>query len=216
MKQLEFDFETAEQKAERKKRLEESAENFRVALDDVYIYNKYVDFVLDLIPFRLGWKATNIPSKIRWWAKCKYQKIRYGTSDDDVFSLYYTIAKFTLPKLKYFRSKGKIGVPTSFLPSNYHNLDEKTAELATENGSKEYEKAIDEMIFAFDYMINEEKYLKMPEILTRRINVFDLNREKTEEEKQAWDDYLENCKVLEKRKEHGLKLFAEHFETLWI
>jgi hypothetical protein len=37
MKQLEFDFETAEQKAERKKRLEESAENFRVALDDVYI-----------------------------------------------------------------------------------------------------------------------------------------------------------------------------------
>lgn len=83
--QLEFDFRSPEEIARQKQIAKENEKFFdRMFSDGDYIYNKYVDFLLDIIPFRLGWKARDWPSNIRWWVKCKYQKIRYGVSDDDV------------------------------------------------------------------------------------------------------------------------------------
>ena len=107
-KQLQFDFRSPEEIARQRKIAEENEKvlNDMFSNDD-YVYNKYVDFLLDLIPFRWGWRAKNWPRAIRWWAKCKYQKIRYGVSDDDVYSLGYNIALFALPRLKYFKKKGK-------------------------------------------------------------------------------------------------------------
>ena len=122
--QLEFDFRSPEEVARQKQIAEENAKAFESMFsEDVYVYNKYVDFLLDLIPFRLGWKARNWPREIRWWAKCRYQKFRYGVSDDDVYSLGYNIALFVLPRLKYFKEKGKAGIPVCFLPTNFHVLE---------------------------------------------------------------------------------------------
>ena len=62
----EYDFRTAE---ERKKGVEEEEKAFDEMFNsDEPVYNKYVDFLLDLIPFKWGWKAKYWPSEIRWWA----------------------------------------------------------------------------------------------------------------------------------------------------
>jgi len=217
MMQTEFDFRSPEEIAEQKKKSEENEKVFKVTFsENSYLYNKYVDFLLDVLPFRLGWRAMRWPSEIRWWAKCKYQKIRYGVSDDDVYSLGSTIAVFILPRLKYFKKKGKVGVPCRFLPDNFHVLQGEAYELAVEKGAKEMEAALDEMIFAFEYIINADDFCELPEILSFRGKDFCFNNEKTKEQKQAWEEYMKKSDVLNERKNNGLALFAKYYDTLWI
>jgi hypothetical protein len=215
--QLEFDFRSPEEVARQRKIAEENEKVFeQMFSDDGYIYNKYVDFLLDLVPFRLAWKARYWPGNIRWWIKCKYQKIRYGVSDDDVYSLGYNIALFALPRLKYFKEKGKVGIPVCFLPNNFHLLegDEQTA--AEEKGVKEMEAVLDEMIFAFEYIIDGDKMCELPESVSFKGNDFDFNSEKSIEEKEDWKRYMEKANKLNERKENGLMLFAKYYDTLWI
>lgn len=215
--QLEFDFRSPEEIARQRKIAEENEKFFdRMVSNDSYVYNKYVDFLLDIIPFRLGWKARNWPSDIRWWAKCKYQKIRYGVSDDDVYSLGYNIALFVLPRLKYFRKKGKTGIPACFLPDNFHLLEGEEFERAEAKGVKEMNDALDEMIFAFEYIINGDKFCEIPDIFIHKVEDCEFNSEKTIEEKQAWKEYMEKVNKFNERKDNGLALFAKYYDTLWI
>lgn len=217
-KQLEFDFRSPEEIARQKQIAEENAKVFEnVGSEEYFIYNKYVDFFLDLIPFRLGWKATNIPTNIRWWVKCKYQKIRYGVSDDDIFSLYYNIATFVLPRLKYFKEKGKIGIPSCFLPDNFHLLEGEEHNRAEAEAVKEWNDALGEMIFAFEYIVDGDKFCEMPDSLSWENKDFSgPNSEKTVEQKEAWNEYMKKAKALNERKDNGLMLFAKYFDCLWI
>ena len=215
--QLEFDFRSPEEIARQKEIAKENEKFFdRMLSDDSYVYNKYVDFLLDLIPFRLGWKARDWPSNIRWWAKCKYQKIRYGISDDDVYSLGYNIALFVLPRLKYFKKKGKTGIPACFLPDNFHLLEGEEFERAEAKALKEMNDALDEMIFAFEYIINGDKFCEIPDIFIHKVEDCEFNSEKTIEEKQAWKEYMEKVNKFNERKDNGLALFAKYYDTLWI
>ena len=215
--QLEFDFRSPEEIARQKEIAKENEKFFdRMLSDDSYVYNKYVDFLLDLIPFRLGWKARDWPSNIRWWAKCKYQKIRYGISDDYVYSLGYNIALFVLPRLKYFRKKGKTGIPACFLPDNFHLLEGEEFERAEAKALKEMNDALDEMIFAFEYIINGDKFCEIPDIFIHKVEDCEFNSEKTIEEKQAWKEYMEKVNKFNERKDNGLALFAKYYDTLWI
>ena len=215
--QLEFDFRSPEEIARQKEIAKENEKFFdRMLSDDSYVYNKYVDFLLDLIPFRLGWKARDWPSNIRWWVKCKYQKIRYGVSDDDVYSLGYNIALFVLPRLKYFRKKGKTGIPACFLPDNFHLLEGEEFERAEAKGVKEMNDALDEMIFAFEYIINGDKFCEIPDIFIHKAEDCEFNSKKDIEEKQAWKEYMEKANKFNERKDNGLALFAKYYDTLWI
>jgi len=215
--QREFDFRSPEEIAREKEIIAENEKAFQKILSpdsEHYVYNKYVDFFLDLFPFGLGWKALRWPSQIRWWAKCKYQKIKYGVSDNDVFSLYYNIAVFALPRLKYFRDKGKFGIPAEFLPDNFHTLKGEDFDKTEEQALKEWRHSLDEMIFAFEYIIDGDKFCEMPDVdvlFPRKIGT-----EHTIEEKQAWKDYMERAQKLKERKDKGLELFAKYFECLWI
>ena len=213
--QLEFDFRSPEEIARQKQIAEENEKTFeRMFSNDDYIYNKYVDFLLDLIPFGLGWKARNWPSSIRWWVKCKYQKIRYGVSDDDVYSLGYNIALFVLPRLKYFKKKGKIGIPTCFLPNNFYLLEGEELERAEAKADKEMNDALDEMIFAFEFIIDGDKFCDFPKALVDK--AWSDNSPMSVEEKQGWKEYMERAAKLNERKEKGLALFAKYYDTLWI
>jgi hypothetical protein len=215
--QLEFDFRSPEEIAKQRKISEENEKvlNDMFSNDD-YVYNRYVDFLLDLIPFRWGWRAKNWPRAIKWWAKCKYQKIRYGVSDDDVYSLGYNIALFILPRLKYFKKKGKTGIPCCFLPDNFHLLKDEEQTAAEEKGVKEMGDALDEMIFAFEYIIDGDKFCELPESLSFKAKDLDFNSEKSIEEKESWKQYMEKANELNDRKNNGLILFAKYYDTLWI
>lgn len=215
--QLEFEFRSPEQIAQHKKIEEENEKVLeQMFSDDSYIYNKYVDFLLDLIPFRLGWRCRNWPSAIRWWVKCTYQKIRYGVSDDDVFSLGHNIAEFVLPRLKYFKSKGKTGIPTCFLPNNYHLLKGEDADYAENAAIKEWNHALDEMIFAFEYTIRGDEMCEIPEVFFPKKGTVKFNHKETIEEKEAWNEYMKKSNEMNARKDNGLMLFAKYYDALWI
>jgi hypothetical protein len=42
-----------------------------------------------------------------------------------------------------------------------------------------------------------------------------IKREKTPEQKQAWDEYLKKNEELEERRKKGMLLFAEYYQQLW-
>ena len=221
--QIEFDFESPEEKEQRlKEYANQQAELdklFGEDSDNYYTYNKYIDNFIDLLPYRLGWGFKHNWYDLRWWVKCTYQKIRYGVSDNDVYSLETNIAKYILPRLKYFKNKKKPGIPIKFLPSNYFDLSEEDSKKADEIGEKEMNRIIDEMIFAFEYIIDPYKFAPFPESTLAKWNSKDkysFNREKTIEEKMIWDEYMQKCKEFEIREKNGLQLFAEHIDILWI
>ena len=219
--QLQFDFETLEQKEQRLKGWHDQQvkldKMFEGKANDQYIYNKYVDQFIDFLPYRLGWGLRSNYKELRWWIKCQYQKFRYGVSDDEVYSLETNIAKYMVPRLQYFKKKGKMGIPMKFLPSNYDNLQDEDREKAEKIGEKEINRILDEMIFAFDYIIDPDKYVTFPKSCSWDIkdkNYF--NREKNLEAKQSWDEYTKTCEQLDARKKQGLQLFVEHMDILWI
>jgi hypothetical protein len=68
-------------------------------------------------------------------------------------------------------------------------------------------------------MHDEEKFNPMPSVMYVRVNMDDyfknINREKTPEQKQAWNDYLKKSKELEKRRKKGMQLFVKYYQQLW-
>ena len=131
-------------------------------------------------------------------------------------NLGYNIALFILPRLKYFKKKGKTGIPCCFLPDNFHLLKDEEQTTAEEKGVKEMNDALDEMIFAFEYIIDGDKFCELPESLSFKGKDFDFNSEKTIEEKESWKQYMEKANELNDRKNNGLLLFAKYYDTLWI
>jgi hypothetical protein len=182
---------------------------------DCHVYNKYVDVILKYTPFGIGWKIARYQSNVRWWLKCRYQKFKYGVSDDDIFDLNLNISRYILPRLIYFKQKGKKGMPSEFIPDNYHELNKEDTQIAEEKADKEWNAILDDIIFAFDYSIDPDKHCPMPEILVKNFSAHDFDREETAEEKQAWNDYVALSAELCKRKQNGLRLFSEHFDNLW-
>ena len=57
---------------------------------------------------------------------------------NECFSLYYPIAEFIYPRLKYFRDSDKMGYP------------------AVLDSMEEWNSILDKMLFAFDYALNED------------------------------------------------------------
>lgn len=210
--QLNLDFSTPEEKAERQARIKEANENLEKAFGKGERWYK----IKDAVPFRLLHKAENFYYSCRWNIKCAYQKIRYGVSDDDVFSLYHRIAKFIVPRLKYFKETGRKGIPVEFLSPDYHLLNEQEMEIAEKKANDEWAAILDEMIFAFEYIIDDEKHAPFPDILLKRWDKNEFNHPRTTEEEQAWKEYISLSEKLEERKKKGLELFHKHYENLWI
>jgi hypothetical protein len=97
-------------------------------------------------------------------------------------------------------------------------LSEEEQQKAEKIAEKEIDRILDEIIFAFDYIIDPDKYVPFPQ-LSIKWNLKDknyFNREKTIEEKVVWDEYMKKCNQYNERKKQGLQLFVDHMDTLWI
>jgi hypothetical protein len=86
------------------------------------------------------------------------------------------------------------------------------------NYESRWDYVLDEMIWAFDFILREEEILPMPETSLAR-EWWRPNYAGTEQErindKENWEKYMQEYRKLNARKIAGLKLFAEHFEGLW-
>jgi hypothetical protein len=199
MKQLEFDFyPTTHTDALRthiiNERLLESEKSPIVEETEYYRTTKLGDWILDTFPY--GWRIYHMVGQFRNWTITKYQQLRYGVADSECWSLDYTFTRYMLPRLKHFRNMKRYSYPSDVTP-------------------EEWERILDEIIWAFDYMANEEKYIIMPHFDSDIEKVFDMNRPKTLEREIEWRNYFDKMKSLQHRKVESLKLFAKYYEALW-
>ena len=200
MQQLEFDF---------AKETEVKQVEFP---EEIYLYGKYMDKFLDLFPKNIGWTVARLirdfPTNTRYFIKNQYQKLRYGSCHSYVFSLNTHIAKTILPHLKYYKKVGKVGIPTSMLPDGYpfgnypdgpNDPNYEKVKLAEDEASKRWDAILDDIIFAFEYTVNEDEML--PDIV---------------DDKKNLPEYFAKVDEFNARKKKGLAYFAEHYDSLWI
>lgn len=155
---------------------------------------KIGDWILDTVPY--GWRLYNKYSEFRTWIITKYQQIRYGVADSECWSLDYTFTRYMLPRLKHFKNMKRYSYPSDITPEEWENI-------------------LDEIIWAFDYMANEDKYITMPYFDSDIEKIFDPNRSKTVKQEIEWKNYLDKARSLHFRKQNALKLFAKYYEALW-
>lgn len=118
--------------------------------------------------------------------KSFFQKIFRGYSNDELWNLDNTIAKWILPRLKAFK-KDSIAFPA--------DLD----------SPDEWDEILDKMIWSFDYITNQDEY--EDEIIEKyKDNEFD------EDGHYRW---IKDAKELSEKCQEGLDLFAKYFRSLW-
>jgi hypothetical protein len=126
--------------------------------------------------------------------------MRYGVSDSECWSLDWTFTKFILPRLKHFKKINVHTHPPDITPERW-------------------EEILDELIWTFEYMLDEEKFNPMPPVMYVRGNIDqyfeNVKREQTPEQKQAWENYIKKSQELEERRKKGMLLFAEYYQQLW-
>lgn len=167
-------------------------------LEPWYKTNKYGDWIFNHIPY--GWRLYYKYCDVRLWFKSTYQKMRYGVSNQECWSLDCTITKFILPRLKHFKKMQRYGYPPDITPERW-------------------EEILDELIWTFEYMKDDGETIN-PFPTIQWNPSFDSvkachNREKTAEEKELISKWDVKNKELDKRKDEGLMLFAKYYSHLW-
>jgi hypothetical protein len=131
----------------------------------------------------------------------KYQKLRYGSSDEECWNVFRVIARHNLKKLRYFRNMQLMGHPAEMTENDWLNQ-------------------IDEIIWAYDYILDTDKYNPIPDcgefkVVEQEEGIKRTIFDKDEACSKRWNEYNEKAKELEARKKKALVWFAENFETFW-
>ena len=106
------------------------------------------------------------------WVKNLYKRWKYGGGCCDVFGLDYYLAKKIIKPLRAFRNYDRMSHPAEF------------------KSSEEWQRALDEMVWAFEYLLSGE----------------------------GIDDDFDFKKLQEdsEREQKGFELFGKYFRNLWI
>ena len=170
----------------------------KIEVEDIEFYkvNKFVDNLIDKIPY--GWRMYYRYYDVKRWFISTYQKIRYGVSDQECWSLDCTITKFVLPRLKHFKKINRNSHPSDLTP-------------------EQWELIVDELIWTFEYMSDDgQTFNPFPNLWKPKedgtLSVF---KERTPEEKELYRVWDVKQKELEERKEKGLQLFIKYYQHLW-
>lgn len=208
--QLELDFETPEEKLQSHNRIEEKLANMVDLDSNWYRINKYADWWCDHVPSWLGYGIYDSYRDFRRWCISTYQKYRYGVSDEECWYLADNFARYILPRLKHFRNMKRFGVPNSMCVK-LHASDESEYDRAAD----QWNAILDEMIWTFEYIIDEDKFNPVPKTSGFLQDLLNNTQTESDEEKAQWDEYFTKANQLNERKNKGLALFATHFDNLW-
>ena len=139
-----------------------------------------------------------------------YQKIRYGYSGRDLWSLDHTITDFVLPRLISFRNGGG----NSYLdgPSGSPLLEGYTEE-QHDKMYEEWLRILDKMILAFEYHKLDMNDVNSG-IDTDRLFV-DGKVHFQHDDEEKWEEYKKEAERRDKVMEEGFALFAKYYRNLW-
>ena len=151
---------------------------------------------------------TDSDKDIKKLAEFKQQRIERGFDDTECWNLDSTVAKFILPRLIVFRKN------TNGYPGN--------SEIPT---FEKWLEVLDKMIFAFDHIVNEEKYdderNEKYDIDWSKVNNY-TKMENGSVMMEPKDEYKERLEKLHDDKaneiqkiDEGLTLFGKYFMQLW-
>jgi len=142
-----------------------------------------------------------------------YQKIRYGFSGRDLWSLDHTITDFVLPRLIAFRNGG--GNSSSDGPSGSPLLEGYEEEQFDEM-YEEWLRILDKMILAFEYhkldMEDVESGIDTDKWFVDKPGGKVVFRNDDEE---MWEEYKKEAARRDKVMEEGFQLFAKYYRSLW-
>jgi hypothetical protein len=168
-----------------------------IELPEFYRTTKLGDKLLDITPY--GWRMYYKYQDIRHWVVKTYQRLRYGVSDSECWNLSNAITSFVLPRLKHFKKMQRYAYPPDITP-------------------EQWEEIIDELIWTFEFMDNEEEVLNpFPDVWKNEEEELweYCQRKKTPEEKEAINKWYAKQLELNERKRRGLELFAKYYDALW-
>lgn len=149
------------------------------------------------------WSWSNISGSL----KRIYQNITRGWNDSDCWSLDYTIAKFSLPRLKRLKK----------MVHGHPGFDEND-KIEYEDGMKKWKSIIDKMIYSFECILNDNNDIECPNIkwkIEDGYMKYDATEEEIKKHKIEMDIYFEKMKQRQKIIQEGLDLFAKYFQNLW-
>ena len=132
-----------------------------------------------------------------------YQKIRYGFSARDLWSLDHTITDFVLPRLISFRNGG--GNSSSDGPSGYPMLV----------GYEEWLRILDKMILAFEYHKLDMEDVESGIDTDKWIVDEPGGKVIFPDQDKKWEEYKKEAERREKIMEEGFALFAKYYRNLW-
>lgn len=153
------------------------------------------------------WQTNDQAKQVEKLAKYKNQRIERGFDDTELWNLDKTIAKYILPRLVEFR-KVVNGYPPEF------------------DKFEDWLDIIDQMIYAFDYIVNYDKY---DDELDESLGIDWVGYYKERKRPDGNYDIVHgknyDQELLDKRREilehenvkvqNGLDLFAKYFLQLW-
>lgn len=156
----------------------------------------------------LDW-YTDSEKDIKRLAEFKKQRVERGFDDTECWNLDNTIAQFVLPRLKHFKEN------TNGYPG--------TDEIPT---FEKWNEVLDKMIYAFDHIVNEDKYdeEKQKRHQVDFLEMYSFERqedgsslmvETPKYNKQAMENYRNEQIEDRKRIDEGLQLFGKYFLSLW-
>lgn len=147
-------------------------------------------------------RAESIYRDIKIWCIDKYQKLLYGASDVECWDLNVTLAKYILKKLKYFKKMKRYGAAMEPDPNKpFIAIPEK-----------EWEEILDKMIFAFEFIVDEEKFIPFPETTLSTKEGEEMIQPPAKD--KVWADYLKTSEEFVLKRDEGLDLFRKHYSNL--
>lgn len=93
-------------------------------------------------------KKRSIWGRIKGRFRSLFQRLRWGFSDDELWNLDRTIAKFILPRIKRFK-KFRNGYPDELLNGDWNEEREKIA-------VEQWDKILDNMIECFEIIVSDD------------------------------------------------------------
>jgi len=116
--------------------------------------------------------------------------------DKETWDLGYTVAAFTLPRLKRYKKLNN-GVPGAVLfQVNEEKIHFNNDEERLNNAKEKWDAVLDRIIWSFEQIVNPTEE---PEL----------------EKGEDWKDYRMRYDVYSKKVQDGINLFAKHFQDLW-
>ncbi len=171
---------------------------------EVYYFMHRIYYLLIEIPIR----------NIKFYAQKLFRKNH--TADIEIWGLNYYLYRYILRKLQAFKDAPRMGYPCCFMDydENAHVTKEKYNEdvkqgKITPGGPDKWEETLDEMIFAFEFLITDDECDKEKRMeFCKRYGLEDWISEDEVHFNDNLSKYYDRaCK--------GLHLFAEHLPSLW-